>query len=329
MDVAVFDWNIRGMNSPTRRRAVFDVFSDSKCSIACFQETKMEVISRSLVVEMLGSRFADNFLFKPAAGTRGGILLAVSDDFAVQLVAAAPCQFSLSATVTDRRNGDAWDISVVYGPQEDQDKIVFIQELKDLQSHMQPKWLLLGDFNLIQHAADKSNANLNLRMMGRFRAAIRDLELSEFPLVGRKYTWTSDSAAGIMSRIDRVFMTCDWELAFPQLRLAPASSAVSDHCPLLLKKMDLQLFRGFRFESYWTKLPDFLAVVEGAWAKHVHSADAFRRLHTKLARVAKALKKWNRQRKKEQRVQTELATEIIFNLDLAQENRDLLRMSWS
>jgi hypothetical protein len=36
---------------------------------------------------------------------------------------------------------------------------------------------VLGDFNLILQAADKSNHNLNRRLMGAFRDLIRDLEL--------------------------------------------------------------------------------------------------------------------------------------------------------
>jgi hypothetical protein len=36
------------------------------------------------------------------------------------------------------------------------------------------KWLVLGDFNMILQAADKSNANLNRRLMGAFRELVRD-----------------------------------------------------------------------------------------------------------------------------------------------------------
>lgn len=41
------------------------------------------------------------------------------------------------------------------------------------------KWLVIGDFNMILHAHDKSNNNLNKRLMGSFRDAVQGLELKE------------------------------------------------------------------------------------------------------------------------------------------------------
>lgn len=63
-----------------------------------------------------------------------------------------------------------------------------MQELRDLKQFMAPKWIVVGDFSLICRTDDKSNANVNLRIMGRFRAAIDHLELREINLVGRRYT---------------------------------------------------------------------------------------------------------------------------------------------
>jgi hypothetical protein len=45
--------------------------------------------------------------------------------------------------------------------------------------------MLLGDFNLIASSAEKSNDNLNMRLLGQFRSMIQDLELIDYPLFGR------------------------------------------------------------------------------------------------------------------------------------------------
>jgi hypothetical protein len=47
-------------------------------------------------------------------------------------------------------------------------------------------------------------------------------------------------------------------------------------------------------------------------------------MHTKLTRTATALKKWYKNLQKTARLQEDIATEVIFQLDLAQEDRDLL-----
>lgn len=132
----------------------------------------------------------------------------------------------------------------------DHDKIIFLQELRDIKLGVQNKWLITGDFNLIARADEKSNNNLNIRMMGRFRCVLEDLELREFQLVGRRFTWASECQNNTSSKLDRVLMTKDWELHFPQYQLVPASTGISDHCPLLLKKMTVKKFRGFRFETF-------------------------------------------------------------------------------
>jgi hypothetical protein len=67
-------------------------------------------------------------------------------------------------------------------------------------------WLILGDFNLILSAEDKSNSNLNRRLMGSFKSVIDDLELRELPLKGRKFTWSNDVTH---TRIDRGFYTAE------------------------------------------------------------------------------------------------------------------------
>lgn len=108
---------------------------------------------------------------------RGGILIACTSDFAVVPLPAVPNSFSLTATVTDRLDGSSWTLTVVYGPQEDQDKIMFLQEIRDLQCLVHKEWLIAGDFNLIARANEKNNFNINIQMMGRFRSVIEDLEL--------------------------------------------------------------------------------------------------------------------------------------------------------
>jgi hypothetical protein len=152
--------------------------------------------------------------------------------------------------------------------------------------------MVLGDFNLIASAAEKSNANINIKLLGEFRGLIQDLELVDYPILGRRFTWSNERDNATHTRIDRLRVSKEWDLAHPQfqLQLALASSNMSDHCPLLLSKMDRKHYSGFRLEAHWLKHEDFLEVVQKAWEKLVRSRSAIRVLHTKLSRTAKALK---------------------------------------
>ena len=63
--------------------------------------------------------------------------------------------------------------------------------------------------------------------------------------------------------------------------------------------------------------------MQRTWAKEVRSGDPIRVLHTKLSRTAKALKAWNKQRTRWTVFVLALANDVIFSLDLAQEEREL------
>jgi hypothetical protein len=114
----------------------------------CFQEAKMELIRRSIVLETFGSKFND-YVYLPAAGTRGGILLA----WRSKVVAISGPVFTTNALSAQVRmsttTATPWWITIVCGPQEDADKNAFLQELRDIHAECVGPWMLYGDFNII------------------------------------------------------------------------------------------------------------------------------------------------------------------------------------
>lgn len=238
----IVNWNVRGLNQSARRQVVRDLVRDTKATIVSLQETKLDHIDRVLVLEILGSAFVDNFVYLPAIGTRGGILLAVHEGH-YHLKSSELGVHSVTANIETSSALVDWSITAVYGPQEDNEKIHLLGELRWVKQFVPEKWLLLGDFNMILQATDKSNANLNRRLMGAFRDVVRDLELKELALRGRKFTWSNDRT---QTRIDRAFCTTAWDLLLPNVGLQALSSRVSDHCPLLLAgNVTMPTFKGF------------------------------------------------------------------------------------
>lgn len=61
-------WNVRGL----RQDSVKELVDSSQVDVVCFQETKMQFISRGTILSMLGSQFTD-FVFLPSAGASGGL----------------------------------------------------------------------------------------------------------------------------------------------------------------------------------------------------------------------------------------------------------------
>jgi hypothetical protein len=223
-----------------------------------------------------------------------------------------------------RADGTKWQITVVYGPQGDAEKLQFLQELAAIPCPAHGRWLILGDFNLIYQAEDKNNSNLNRRLMGSFKAMIDDLNLKEIGLNGRRFTWSNEQDNPTLTRIDRFFCTPDWELSFPTCFLHSLPSLMSDHTPLLLQgELEHCHNNTFRFENFWVKVDDFRDVVEQVWCKPVHSVLPFKRLHIKLVRVAKGLKRWRKEKIGDTRLQLAIVKEVLLQLEAAQEVRTL------
>jgi exonuclease III len=162
-------WNVRGLNDPAKRSAVREFVAALRVSIVCFQETKLDVIDDFIISQCLGPSF-DGYVYLPAVQTRGGILLAW-DTSLVQISRVSFDSFAISGEVTTRDN-NTWWLTNVYGPQSVEDKIQFLDELSTRRTLCPGPWAIVGDFNMILYAAKKNNANLDRRMMARFRSLV-------------------------------------------------------------------------------------------------------------------------------------------------------------
>lgn len=288
MDLSnILIWNVRGLNRRARRDSVRDMVASTCPDVVCLQETKKESISRHMVMSTLGVDF-DEFIVLPTVGTRGGILIAWKGCSCIALntrvdTYSASVQFQLD-------DGSAWWFTGVYGPQSDERKIQFLNELRHIRSMCTGPWAIGGDFNMIYRAEDKNNTNLDRAMMGRFRHFLNDMELNEIPLLGRKYTWSSERQAPTLVQLDKVFTTSDWDHCFPDCILQSSASMISDHCPLLMGLHEYtQGKRYFHFESFWPQLDGFHEEVACSWQQPMGTSCPLQLFADKLNRLSRDL----------------------------------------
>ena len=284
-------WNVRGLNNPARRLRIRVVVAANSASFVCFQESKLSAVSLSLVQDACGMYFMD-FVYSPADGTRGGLLIAWNGDL---FHASNPyiCPNWVSVDCVVRSSGAEFHLFAVYGPQLEAEKFRFLTELQQLVPSDYP-CIICGDFNLIAAADEKSSANVNRRTMAAFRRFINELQLLDLYLHGRRYTWSNEQAAAVMVKLDRVLYSAEWNDLFPGCLLQALSSDISYHYPMLLS-LDTNFVhcRHFRFENRWVQLEGFMESVAESWAAPVNHSDAFVRSRCKLSRLGKHLKSWS------------------------------------
>jgi exonuclease III len=279
----ILSWNVRGLNNPAKQEDVKQIVSSYRPNLICFQETKMQTVDTTVVRNTLGTDFENNFMFLPANGIRGGILLA-SRDSVYHLQHPVMSANTITATVNDLGTNATWTITSVYGPQGDLEKRCFHREMKQIKHTALAKWLLIGDFNMIYRHQDKNNNKLERNLMSRFTRALNFLEVKEIELIGRCFTWSNNQGVPTLTRIDRALCTPLWENGHSQPIVQALSSSVSDHCPILLMPLSTPAVKPkFRFETFWAAMLGFQNCVQDAWNEQVPDIyNPLKMLHVKV-----------------------------------------------
>lgn len=144
-------------------------------------------------------------------------------------------EFSVSLMIGDKTTGLCWKLIVVYGSPYDNGKVDFINELHSIMNKWQGPIFIGGDFNLVRTVTDKSNGNINFRWADLFNEWVDKWALIELELGNRKFTWTNNQDNNIMARMDRIFITTEWECSFPLAKVRYLDRLPSDHNPLLVE----------------------------------------------------------------------------------------------
>ena len=164
------NWNIRGINDPKKWDALSNKIAESNCSILCLQETKRELFDTSYIRKFC-PKYISKFEFLPSIGASGGLLIAWNDNlFSGQLEHLN--DFSLTIKFTCKLSGTMWKLTNIYGPCQQDARIVFLDWFKEFHVGDDVNWLVLGDFNYIRYPHNRNRDGGNLNDMLLFNEAI-------------------------------------------------------------------------------------------------------------------------------------------------------------
>jgi exonuclease III len=173
----------------------------------------------------------------PAKGTIGGILVGCNKD----KFSAYVCDildFSISIMIKDFKTNFYWKLVVVYGSPYEDGKLDFLNELHATMQKWQGPTMVAGDFNLVRVAKDKSNSVINYRWADDFNEWIHKWPLVELHAGNIDFTWSNRQDRPILAKIDRIFVTTDWDQTFPLARVKGLYRFPSDHNPRLVDTRD-------------------------------------------------------------------------------------------
>ncbi|GJZ78702.1 RNA-directed DNA polymerase, eukaryota [Tanacetum coccineum] len=157
---------------------------------------------------------------------------------------------------------------VVYAPQGLASKIVLWLTLSQLIANWDAHAIVMGDFNEVREAAERSGTDFNKRQAEIFNSFITNMNLFDVPLGGFRFTWT-DKWASKMSKLDRFLATEGFHDAFPNITGNILEKGIPDHRPILLKEYVVDYGpTPFRFFHSWLDCEGFYDLVVDTWKSY-------------------------------------------------------------
>ncbi|GKV10568.1 hypothetical protein SLEP1_g21912 [Rubroshorea leprosula] len=173
------------------------------------------------------------------------------------------------------------------------------QELKSLVLGTKGNWCLVGDFNAVKSRQERAGGKGSTTKMREFEDFIRDSNLVDLPLCGRRYTWYQVNGAS-MSKIDRFLLSEDWLLNWSDCKRWGLGRSISDHYPIILKNILVDWGpRLFKWFDAWLDTPGLRDEIKKVWNSTKVSRWKGYCLKEKFKAVKRFLKAWSMNFKEE------------------------------
>lgn len=210
----------------------------------------------------------DDFEFVPSVGKSGGLLLAWKTNFNIKIVVAS--LYFVNYHVFDGVVPLPWQFTLVYGPPTYSMRRAFWDSLDEIGSSFNGPWMMIGDFNVVLHSADKIGGQpVASSNNGGLHIVINNNGLIDMGYEGYAFTWNNKRSglANIQERLDRGFANSDWRVQFLNATITHLPIIQSDHKPLLvaLNPPTDNLLKPFKFETMWISHPDTGYIILEAW----------------------------------------------------------------
>jgi hypothetical protein len=186
--------------------------------------------------------------------------------------------------------------------------------------------LLVGDFNLVRTQEEKSNGVVNFAHANLFNVWIEKWGLMKISDPNRVFTWSNNQDNLIMAKIDRIFVSVDWDNKYPLARMIVLPKEVSDHNALLIEFGGRRVIKDplFRFEKWWLEMDSFEEVVKKAWSITCYDVNPVEIWQQKIRNLRRKVKGWSRNIEAEiKRRKASIISEIDL-LDVMSEHQQLV-----
>lgn len=135
-------------------RIIKETVLNNDADIILFQEMKLANITQFKSVTFLPSNLQSLLSVDSDGASRG--MLTAWNVTKFKLLTSISKPYSISARFETETNGTTFWISNLYGPNADEERPAFFQEIRDISEQIEGPWLLGGDFNVVRSLDERS-----------------------------------------------------------------------------------------------------------------------------------------------------------------------------
>jgi exonuclease III len=219
-------WNVRGLVDNHKCDIIKNSLSRNHFDLILLQRTKLFHIDQFKSATFLANWLQHYIELNATNASRG--LLSAWDNSKWQLISSVSKTYSLFIQLESQSNATKVWISNIYGPNLDEERPIFFQELESLAGLTQGPWILAGDFNCVRNPLERSSLHMGPNE-SLFNSLIWDLSLQELPLLDRVFTWSNMQSSLILSKLDRILINAHWDDQLPNTSVSSLPRTTSDH----------------------------------------------------------------------------------------------------
>jgi exonuclease III len=294
----VLSWNVRGLNSGPRQKAVRELIRRQSPDVVFLQETKLSVENMQGLISKLWRNGDSQSI--GAHGASGG-LVCLWNPRRVQPLWWISSRSSMSMIATCLETGEVILFSNIYAPIDFQGKQFLWSHIRLVRS-MMPfyPWIMAGDFNAICELDEKSGGIGRLEPSALLlRDNINSLNLVDIKPNNGRFTWNNRRVgeSWIAERLDRFLVSCYWVGGMWSSCSEILDWRGSDHWPIKLTTISTQELRkpSFKFQLMWLRDPSLKDLVSEWWRRGRPEFGTSMYVFAKLLQYVKLeLKRWNR-----------------------------------
>lgn len=258
----ILSWNARGIGAKVKKSLIRNLIRKHEPFFVFIQESKTETCSQK-IINSIWNIPTIGWCASPSLGLSGGILSMWNNShFKIEVYKIHQRWIAISENIIPS-SFECSLINIYNSCNVDGRKVVW-HEIDEFQKLSKRPCLIMGDFNETLSQSDRGSQWINPQGSKDFLDFINSLSLLEITPQNDGYTWIHGPSK---SKLDRLFVTSEWLIPFPELKTMLLNRSVSDHKPLLASSFEQNWGpRPFRSINCWFTNPKCLDVIKKSWS---------------------------------------------------------------